>query len=51
VKGLHDPLIKDVRHEIRLIKSGGIWQVVDDADTRICQPGHGSQTYSGGICT
>lgn len=50
VYGLHDPRVKDVRHEIRLIKTGGLWQVTDDADTRRCQPGHGSQQFAGSVC-
>jgi hypothetical protein len=50
VTGLHDPRVKDVRHEIRLIKTGGLWQVTDDADTRRCQPGHGSQEFAGSVC-
>lgn len=50
VNGLHDPRVKDVRHEIRLVKTGGLWQVTDDADTRRCQPGHGSQQFAGSVC-
>lgn len=50
VFGMRDDSIRDVRHEIRLIKSGGIWQVTDDQDTRRCQPGHGQQHFAGSIC-
>ncbi len=50
VFGMRDDSIRDVRHEIRLIKSGGIWQVTDDQDSRRCQKGHGQQTFGGTSC-
>jgi hypothetical protein len=50
VYGLHDPLIKDVRHDIGLVRTGGLWQVTNDSDTRRCQPGHGAQEFEGSIC-
>jgi hypothetical protein len=50
VFGLNDPRVRDVHHEIRLVKTGGLWQVTDDADTRRCQPGHGSQQFAGSVC-
>jgi len=50
VYGLRDDSIRDVRHQLRLIKTGGLWQVTDDLDTRRCQKGRGQQDFSGGIC-
>jgi len=50
VYGLQDDSIRDVRHDIRLIKTGGLWQVTDDFDTRRCQSGRGPQEFSGTFC-
>ncbi|MGH2841761.1 MAG: hypothetical protein ACRDKY_13150 [Solirubrobacteraceae bacterium] len=50
VYGLRDDSVRDVRHEMRLIKSGGIWQVTDDQDSRRCQKGRGQQTFEGTNC-
>ncbi len=50
VFGLRDDSIRDVKHELRLIKSGGIWQVTDDQDSQRCQAGRGQQEFSGSRC-
>jgi len=50
VFGLRDDSIRDVKHEMRLIKSGGIWQVTDDQDSQRCQAGRGQQEFSGSRC-
>jgi hypothetical protein len=50
VNGLRDDSVRDVRHELRLIKVGGLWQVTDDQDSRRCQKGRGHQEFSGEIC-
>jgi hypothetical protein len=50
VFGLRDDSIRDIRHEMRLIKSGGIWQVTDDQDSQRCQAGRGQQEFSGSRC-
>ena len=50
VYGLRDDSIRDVRHQLRLVRSGGLWQVTDDLDTRRCQQGRGHQEFSGDIC-
>lgn len=50
VYGMHDRLTRDVRHEVRLIKVGGLWQVTGDQDTTRCQKGHGHQDFSGFQC-
>ena len=50
VYGLRDDSIRDVRHEIRLIKTGGLWQVTDDQDSRRCQKGRGQQQFTGSSC-
>lgn len=48
--GLRDDSIRDVRHELRLIKSGGLWQVTDDQDSHRCQKGRGPQQFTGYGC-
>lgn len=50
VYGMSDDSVRDVRHDIRLIKTGGLWQVTDDQDTTRCQPGRGPQEFSGTLC-
>jgi len=49
VYGMRDS-IRDVRHEVGLIKVGPLWQVNNDLDTRRCQKGRGQQDFSGDIC-
>ena len=50
VYGMRDDSIRDVRHEVGLIKVGPLWQVNNDLDTRRCQKGRGQQDFSGDIC-
>jgi len=50
VYGLRDDAIRDVRHRLRLIKVGGLWQVTDDLDSRRCRQGRGPQQFSGDVC-
>ena len=48
--GMRDDSTRDIRHQIKLIKVGGLWQVTDDLDSRRCQPGHGAQEFSDQYC-
>jgi len=48
--GMRDDSTRDIRHQIKLIKVGGLWQVTDDIDSRRCQPGHGAQAFSDQYC-
>jgi hypothetical protein len=50
VYGMRDDSVRDVRHRLRLIKVGGLWQVTDDVDATRCQPGRGHQDFSGDTC-
>ena len=50
VYGMRDDSIRDVRHQLRLIKVGGLWQVTNDLDTRRCQKGRGPQDFTGEYC-
>ena len=50
VYGMRDDSIRDVRHQLRLIKVGGLWQVTNDLDTRRCQKGRGPQAFTGEYC-
>jgi len=50
VYGMRDDSIRDVRHQLRLIKVGGLWQVTNDLDTRRCQTGRGPQDFTGEYC-
>ena len=40
----------DIRHGVKLERKAGKWTVTGDAHTRRCQPGHGSQEFSGAKC-
>jgi hypothetical protein len=51
VFGLHDRSVLDSRHGLKLEFKSGTWKVTGDAPTRRCQPGHGSQDFSGAKCT
>ncbi|CAN5526976.1 hypothetical protein BH20ACT17_BH20ACT17_08820 [soil metagenome] len=48
--GMRDDSTRDIRHQMKLIKVGGLWQVTDDIDSRRCQPGHGAQEFSDQYC-
>ena len=50
VFGLHDKSTLDIRHGVKLERKAGTWTVTGDAHTRRCQPGRGSQEFSGAKC-
>lgn len=50
VYGLKDRLIKDVHHDLTLVRTGGLWTIGNDQAIRRCQPGKGHQGFSGDSC-
>jgi hypothetical protein len=50
VFSLSDKAIRDIRHGLKLKRTGGRWRVTADAHQRRCQKGHGSQEFSSAKC-
>lgn len=48
---LRDDSVRDVRHGLALEFEAGAWRITRDVQTRLCQPGRGSQELSGRPCT
>lgn len=42
---------RDIRHGMKLEKTGAKWRVIADAHSRRCYEGHGSQEFSSARCT
>jgi len=50
VFSLSDEAVRDIRHGMTLKRTAGTWAITQDAHSRRCHEGHGSQEFSSAKC-
>jgi hypothetical protein len=51
VLGIHDPTIRDVRHQLVLGQQDKTWTILRDGDSYRCKRGHGQQDFEPKRCS